>query len=69
VRWGDGYADVMQTETPLSASRLKRFYRVAGGRGYSLAFEAREDVFHGVAPWFDLIAGTLKVGPELGQPN
>jgi hypothetical protein len=69
VRWGDGYADVMQTETPLSASRLKRFYRVAGGRGYSLSFEAREDVFQGVASWFDLIAGTLKVGPELGQSN
>lgn len=67
VRWGDGYADVMQTETPLSASRLKRFYRVAAGRGYSLAFEAREDVFDDVAPWFDLIAGTLKIGPELTE--
>lgn len=67
VRWRDGYADVMQTETPLSASRLKRFYRVADGRGYSLAFEAREDVFDDVAHWFDLIAGTLKIGPELTQ--
>jgi hypothetical protein len=65
VRWRDGYADVMRTETPLTISGLKRFYRVADGRGYSLAFEARDDVFHGVAPWFDRIAGTLKVGPEL----
>jgi hypothetical protein len=67
VRWRDGYADVMVTETPLSVSRLKRYYRVANGRGYSLSFEARDDVFHGVAAWFDQIAETLKVGPELSQ--
>jgi hypothetical protein len=67
VRWRDGYADVMVAETPLSVSRVKRFYRVADGRGYSLSFEARDDAFHGVVAWFDQIAGTLKVGAELGQ--
>jgi hypothetical protein len=60
--WGsDGYVDVMHVETPMSASRVKRFYRVAGGRGYCLAFEAREDVYSKVARWCDLIAGTFKV--------
>lgn len=68
VRWKDGYADVVHTETPISVSRLKRFYRVSGARGYGLSFEAREDVFHDVATWFDLIASTLKVGPELNRP-
>lgn len=64
MRWRDGYADVMRTETPMAVSRLKRFYRVSSGRGYSLSFEAHEDVFQDVVAWFDLIAGTFKVSPE-----
>ncbi len=63
--WRDGYVDVMTTETSMAASRIKRFTRVAGGRGYSLVFEARDDVFPRVSRWCDMIAGTLKVGPEV----
>ncbi len=63
--WPGGYADVMRTETPLAISNLKRFYRVEGRRGYSLAFEARDDVFPRVARWYDLIASSLKTGAEL----
>ena len=67
--WKDGYVDVMAAETPMATSRVKRFYRAAGGRGYSLTFEAREDVYSRVGRWCDLIAGTLRVGPELQQPQ
>jgi hypothetical protein len=63
--WRDGYADLERTETTLSLSRVKRFYRVHGGRGYTLAFEARDDVFHRVSAWCDIIAATLAVGPEV----
>ena len=66
-RWRDGYSDVMAAETSMAVSRVKRFYRAAGGRGYSLAFEAREDVYFRVARWCDLIAGTLEIGPELDR--
>jgi hypothetical protein len=66
--WNGGYVDVMRAETPISVSRVKRFYRAAGGRGYSLAFEAREDVYARVSRWCDLIADTLRVGPEKGAP-
>jgi hypothetical protein len=66
-RWRDGYSDVMAAETSMAVSRVKRFYRAAGGRGYSLAFEAREDVYFRVARWCDLIAGTLEIGPELNR--
>jgi hypothetical protein len=59
--WQGGYVDVMTTETPISAARIKRFYAVAGARGYSLTFEAREDVFARVARWCDLIAGTFAI--------
>jgi hypothetical protein len=65
VRWKDGYADVMRAETPMAASRLRRFYRVSGERAYSLSFEAHEDLFQDVVAWFDLIAGTFRMGPEL----
>jgi hypothetical protein len=64
VAWKGGYADLMRTETPVAESRVKRFYRAAGGRGYSLAFEVREDNYSRVSRWCDMIAGTLKVGPE-----
>jgi len=65
--WGDGYEDLMHTETSMASSREKRFYRVSGGRGYTLSFVGRDDVFHLVSSWFDTIAGSLKVGSEVTQ--
>jgi hypothetical protein len=59
--WKDGYADTIVTETAVVTSRIKRFYRASPTRGYCLAFEASDDVYRRVAPWFDLIAGTLEV--------
>lgn len=58
--WRTGFVDVMSVETPISASRVKRFYDVTGSRGVSLAFEARSDVFGRVSRWCDLIASTLE---------
>jgi hypothetical protein len=63
--WRDGFADVMRTETSVTVSRLKRFYRAGSGRGYSMTFEARDDVFGRVSRWSDVIADTLRVGEEL----
>jgi hypothetical protein len=63
--WRDGLQDVFLTETPIAVSRTKRFYRTMGGRAYGLTFEAREDVFPRVSRWCDLVAGTLRVGPEV----
>jgi hypothetical protein len=63
-RWRDGYADLLSAETPLTISRVKRFYRVSGDRGYGLAFEARDDVLPRVSRWCDAIAATLQVGDE-----
>ena len=68
VPWEGGYADVMRAETPLAVSRVKRFYRASQGRGYCLSFEAREDVYAGISGWWDIIAKTLKTGPEVSQP-
>ncbi len=65
--WKDGYVDLMHTETSMAASREKRFYRVSGGRGYTLSFVARDDVFHLVSSWFDTIAGSLKTGSEVTE--
>jgi hypothetical protein len=65
--WRDGYADLERTETTLSLSRVKRFYRVRDGRGYTLACEARDDVFHRVSRWCDIIAATLALGPEVAR--
>jgi hypothetical protein len=62
--WPPGYADVMRTETPVAVSSVKRFYRVAGKRGYSLAFECRGDVFHRASRWYDVIASTFETGAE-----
>jgi len=62
--WKDGYVDLMAVETQMASSRIKRFYRVSGTTGYSLAFEARNDVFYGASPWFDFIAETLRIGPD-----
>ena len=64
TEWGDGYMDVMRTETSLAISYIKRFYRVAGDRGVSLAFEGRDDVFWRVDSWADLIASTLQITPS-----
>ena len=66
--WRGGYADVMRTETPMAVSRVKRFYRAQEGRGYSLTFEAREDVYPRVSRWYDIIASGLKIGPEMQNP-
>jgi hypothetical protein len=64
-RWGDdGYVDVMRTETSVAVSYVKRFFRVKGTRGCSLAFEARDDVFWRIDPWADMIASTLRLEPE-----
>lgn len=63
----NGYVDVMRSETPVTVSRVKRFYRAQDGRGYALTFETREDVFPRVSRWYDLIASTFKAGPEGAQ--
>jgi hypothetical protein len=65
--WNDGYLDVLSTETPIAESRVRRYYRVSGARGYSLTFEAREDVYPRVYQWCDIIAGTLRIGTETQQ--
>ena len=67
-RWRDGYVDVAQMETQVAVSRVKRFYRIDKGRGYSLSFEAREDVHLRVSRWYDLIASTFKTESELTTP-
>jgi hypothetical protein len=66
--WKDGYVDLMKTETPIATSIVRRYYRADQRRGYSLTFEAREDVYPRVARWYDMIASTLKTGAELKQP-
>lgn len=63
--WKDGYVDLLRTETPMAELRGKRFYRVVDGRGYTLAFEARSDVYPRVSRWCDMIAATLKAGAEM----
>jgi hypothetical protein len=63
--WRDGLVDVMAVDTPLASSRIKRFFRVSGGRAYSLSCEARDDVYPRISGWCDLIASTLRVGDEL----
>ena len=68
VKWQGGYADVMRVETPISTARVKRYYRAAAGRGYSLSFEAREDIYPRVSRWCDYIASTLRVGEEMAKP-
>lgn len=57
-----GYVDTMRTETPVAASFVKRFYFAEGGRGCSLSFEAREDVFPRASRWADYIVSTLRFG-------
>jgi hypothetical protein len=60
----NGYVDTMRTETPVAVSFVKRFYFAEGGRGCSLSFEAREDVFPRASRWADYIVSTLRLdGP------
>ena len=66
--WRGGYADVLHMETGVAESRGKRFYRAADGRGYGLAFDARDDIYPRVSRWCDMIAATLKVGSEVTAP-
>jgi len=54
-----GFVDVMRTETPVTVTYVKRFYFARDGRGCSLSFEAREDVFPRASRWADFIASTL----------
>jgi hypothetical protein len=55
-----GYVDVMRTETPVSVAYVKRFYFARDGKGCSLSFEARDDIFPRTSRWADFIASTLK---------
>jgi hypothetical protein len=66
--WRGGYVDVLRTETSLAMSQLKRYYKVEGGRAYSLTIEAREDVFPRVGRWYDLIVSTFRTGSEMENP-
>ena len=64
IAYPGGYVDVMKTDTPVATSFVKRFYFAEGGRGCSLTFEAREDVFPRSSRWADYIASTLRLGTE-----
>jgi hypothetical protein len=57
-----GYVDTMRIETPVAISYVKRYTFAQGGRGCSLSFEAREDVFPRASRWADYIASTLRFG-------
>lgn len=63
--WKDGFVDLTYSETQVSTVRGKRYYRVVEGRGYTLAFEARDDVYPRVSRWCDMIAATFEAGPEI----
>jgi hypothetical protein len=66
--WGsDGFVDFMKVETPVAESRIKRFYRVAGGRGYTLSCDARDDAYPLVGRWCEVIASTFRAG-GVGAP-
>jgi len=57
-----GYVDTMRTETTVAVAYVKRYTFAQGGRGCSLSFEAREDVFPRASRWADYIASTLRFG-------
>ena len=65
--WNGGWADLMRTETQVSESRIKRYYRVAAGKGYSLTCEAEEEQWSRMDRWCDIIASSLRVGAEVGS--
>jgi hypothetical protein len=66
--WRGGFVDVLHSETPVAVTRARRYFRVADGRGYTLACDARDDIYPRVSRWCDMIAATLKVGPEVTTP-
>jgi hypothetical protein len=66
--WRGGYVDVLHSETPVAVTRARRYFRVADGRGYNLACDARDDIYSRVWRWCDMIAATLKIGPETTAP-
>jgi hypothetical protein len=47
-------------------SYVKRFYFAEQGRGCSLSFDARDDVFPRASRWADYIASTLQFGGAKG---
>ena len=61
-----GYVDIMRTETPVQASFVKRYSFADAGRGCSLNFEAREDIFPRTSRWADYIVSTLRFGASAG---
>jgi hypothetical protein len=65
----EGLVDVMRTETPVTVTFVKRFYFAREGRGCSLTFEAREDVFARASRWADYIASTLRLGTTEAAPR
>ena len=64
-----GYVDVMRVETPVAMSYVKRYYFAEAGRGCSLSFEAREDVFQRASRWADYIASTVRFGDAKTDPK
>jgi hypothetical protein len=64
--WKDGYVDSLTIETPVAMSQARHYYHATKDRGYSLAFEAREDVFYRVSAWCELIASTFERIPSGG---
>jgi len=54
--------------SPVEVTRARRYFRVADGRGYTLACDARDDIYSRVWRWCDMIAATLKIGPETTAP-
>jgi len=64
TKWRGGYVDVLGSETQMAVSRSKRLLRLGGGRAYTLALEAREDVYPRAARWYDLIAGSFEIAGE-----
>jgi hypothetical protein len=65
VSWRGGRVAMFRLETPLAASRVKRYFWTSGPRGYTVACEAREDVFLRATRWCDVITSTLEIG---GRP-
>ncbi|MGE0453771.1 MAG: hypothetical protein AB7O37_12405 [Vicinamibacteria bacterium] len=65
--WSGGYVDVLRAETPVAVSRVKRYFRTQDQRGFSLSFEARDDVFPRVSRWCDAVASTFRTGSEVEQ--
>jgi len=69
AKFKNGYVDVMRVETPIAMSYVKRYYFAEAGRGCSLSFEAREDVFPRASRWADFIASTVRFGePGKDEP-